>query len=298
MTSELEGRLRQRMEHATAQIQVPHGLAREAARHRRRRIMTQAGAAAATAGAVAAAAVVAGTSGAARDTGTVVTARLASNIESALDAAVTSDDIVHLRNTNGLEDDWYYRGPQQELTRTMVISKYGQPLSDFASTETPTRSTNTNVDYGDKVWWALAWKRDGMTTPPPRQTSCSAPISVNPHQDPATLAANVREALACGQLTNEGIENTNGVNAIKLISVRRAQPPHPPAVYAVTLWVDPVTYLPTRWQSSTTALGHTFGWDQNITWLPPTSANLAQLRVSIPTGFTHVPPPQAQSGSR
>jgi hypothetical protein len=37
-------------------------------------------------------------------------ARLASKIESAVDAAATGNDIVYLQNTNGLEGDWYYRG--------------------------------------------------------------------------------------------------------------------------------------------------------------------------------------------
>jgi hypothetical protein len=54
MSTDLEERLRQRMEQATAHIQVPPGLARRAARHRRRRIV-RAGAAAAAAAAVAAA---------------------------------------------------------------------------------------------------------------------------------------------------------------------------------------------------------------------------------------------------
>jgi hypothetical protein len=54
MSTDLEGRLRERMEHATAQIQMPLGLARQAARHRQRRIVLRA-AAAATAAAAAAA---------------------------------------------------------------------------------------------------------------------------------------------------------------------------------------------------------------------------------------------------
>jgi hypothetical protein len=58
MSTGLEERLRQRMEQATAQIQVPRGLARRAERHRQRRILIRAGAAAATAAAVAAAGIV------------------------------------------------------------------------------------------------------------------------------------------------------------------------------------------------------------------------------------------------
>jgi len=54
MSTDLEERLRQRMEQATAQIQVPRGLARRAARHRRRRIVIRAGAAAAAVAAMAA----------------------------------------------------------------------------------------------------------------------------------------------------------------------------------------------------------------------------------------------------
>lgn len=54
MSTDLEDRLRQRMEQATAQIQLPHGLATRAARHRQRRIAIRAGIAAATAAALAA----------------------------------------------------------------------------------------------------------------------------------------------------------------------------------------------------------------------------------------------------
>ena len=55
MTTDLEARLRQRMQDATAQIELPRGLARRAARQRQRRIAIRAGAAAVTAAAVAAA---------------------------------------------------------------------------------------------------------------------------------------------------------------------------------------------------------------------------------------------------
>jgi hypothetical protein len=58
MSTDLEARLRQRMEHATAEIQMPRGLARRAARHRQRRIALRTGGAAATAAAVAAAGIV------------------------------------------------------------------------------------------------------------------------------------------------------------------------------------------------------------------------------------------------
>jgi hypothetical protein len=58
MSTGLEEQLRQRMEHATAQIQVHRGLALRAARHRQRRMVIRTGAAAATAAAVAAALIV------------------------------------------------------------------------------------------------------------------------------------------------------------------------------------------------------------------------------------------------
>ncbi|MCX2949724.1 hypothetical protein [Lentzea sp. NEAU-D7] len=47
------------------------------------------------------------------------------------------------------------------------------------------------------------------------------------------------------------------------------------------MWVDAATYLPKRWlweQDGATAF--------DVTWLPPTPENLAQLRTSIPDGFT------------
>jgi hypothetical protein len=52
-----------------------------------------------------------------------------------------------------------------------------------------------------------------------------------------------------------------------------------------TWWVDPVSYLPVRIVTA----------DQGITnqvdyaFLPPTPANIASLRVTVPPGFTKTP---------
>lgn len=83
--------LRERMEHATAGIAVPGGLARRAARHRRRKIMTRA-AAAGTAVVVTGAAIAATTAAAPHEGGTIAGTRLVSDIRSALDAAAAGDD--------------------------------------------------------------------------------------------------------------------------------------------------------------------------------------------------------------
>jgi hypothetical protein len=292
MNSGLEEWLRDRMGDATAEIAVPCDLARRADRHRqRRRVMTRAAAVAITAAVVTATAVVAGTT----DTAMTLTARLAGNVESALGTAVAGDDILYAQATDG-QDWWYYRGPGKLVSRLEGFQSAGHPLVDQGFAGTSAGGTLTFVDYGARIWFTRTstGKLPPVSAP---QTSCNTDISVRLGQGSATLAANIREALACGQLTSEGTENVNGVNAIKLVSVQTAPGPRR-AVLTTTLWVDPATYLPARFEQTRTANGQTISVAQNVTWLPPTSANLARLQVPIPAGFEHVPPPGPTSGQR
>jgi len=88
------------------------------------------------------------------------------------------------------------------------------------------------------------------------------------------------------------------VDAIKLVSVRTMTEPEPlggTITTTTTIWVNSVNYLPVRWQFTSDAPGsHQPGAQSpvDITWLAPTSANLARLKVQIPPGFSKVPPPQ------
>ena len=53
-------------------------------------------------------------------------------------------------------------------------------------------------------------------------------------------------------------------------------------------WVSASTYLPLRASLSVPSLH--FSQISSISYLPPTTANLAQLTITIPVGFTHRQP--------
>jgi hypothetical protein len=66
-----------------------------------------------------------------------------------------------------------------------------------------------------------------------------------------------------------------------------------------TLYVNPTTYLPVRMASSTRTFGGRWpsSTDSSVTdvrWLPPTQANIAKARVTIPAGFHRVSSPADQ----
>jgi hypothetical protein len=306
MNTELEDRLWREMREATAGARVPPGLARRAWRNRRRRIMTRGTAAVGTAAAAAVALVAAGTTGASRDADIHTTAYIVKHAESALHTAVTANDIMYLRATDGTGKRWFYLGPQGSSNRYETFSASGQPGMDIGVAVTPASRTLTWVFYRTKTWW----KTEQAATPTPQpaaQNSCSSqiPVGLDVDQSPAVLVANIREALACGQLTNEGTQYVDGVNAIKLVSVRtfHVQMRNPALKHTTnltvtvttTLWVDPASYLPVRWAQDGKVTGRKGivvpSADEDVEWLPPTSANLAQLTVPIPPGFTQVSPP-------
>jgi hypothetical protein len=306
MSTELEDRLWWEMREVTAGARMPPGLARRARRIRRRRIMTRGTAAVGTAAAAAVALVAAGTTGPPRDADSHTTAYIVKHTESALHTAVTANDIMYLRATDGTAERWFYLGPRGSSNRYETFSASGQPGMDIGVAATPASRTITWVFYRTRTWWRM--EQAATPTPQPAaQNSCSSqiPVGLDVDQSPAVLAANIREALACGQLTNEGTQYVDGVNAVELVSVRtfRVQMRDPAlkqttnlaVTVTTTLWVDPASYLPVRWAQDGKVTGRKGivvpSVDQDVEWLPPTGANLVQLTVPIPSGFTRVSSP-------
>ena len=160
-----------------------------------------------------------------------------------------------------------------------------------------TSVTYTSVSYAAKTWSTGTVQADKLRPPgqPGLRGTCLAAICLDLRQDPAALTSDIREALSHGQLTRDGTEDINGVNAIKLVAV--VTKPQASGQFAfvgrTTLWVNPATYLPVRINTNLTAtLGHGqtthIVGTRDVSWLPATSANLADLRVPIPAGFTQV----------
>jgi hypothetical protein len=299
MNAELEDRLQAEMRHATAGARVPPDLARRAWRNRRRRVTTRAAAAAGTA-AVLAAAAVAGTTGASRPSGIHTTAYIVKHVGSALSGAVAANDIMDLRAADGSAETWISSGPAGPESRTKMAWPPGQVYFD-TGTNLKT-DTVTGVNYRTKTWNRFTSPGPSQPYPPP--TSCR---QVGQPDDTATfvmrltlatLAASIREALACGQWSSDGTQHVGGVDAIKLVSVSTVhlsdptQHTHAPGEtlrFTTTAWVDSASYLPLRWMQTILVNGKKVPGpppEYNIQWLPPTSANLAQLTVPIPAGFT------------
>jgi len=293
ISTEFEDRLREEMRYATADVPAPAGLVRRARRSRRRRLAVRTTAAAATAAAVAAAVIV--SNGAAGAPGIYTTGYVVRHVESALDTAAAAHDIAYLRSVNGSMRAWLYDGPQGPTERSESFSPSGQLRTEVGTTVTPAGLEHqTVVDFGTRTWWRQSLQE---WMPPAGQPSCSFPLYLNLRTLPV-LTTDIRNALACGELTNAGTVRVDGITALKLVSVRTLavtvlnQGPPFPATLDWTLWVDPASYLPVRFGYVSTDPRLKDGQPGfDIRWLPPTSANLAQLTMTIPPGFTQVAPP-------
>jgi hypothetical protein len=99
---------------------------------------------------------------------------------------------------------------------------------------------------------------------------------------PATVARDLRAAVSCGTLTEAGRQRVHGLEAIELTS-------SPDSLIPETIWVSPGTYLPVRVVIHPAPGAPGLWQTADISWLKPTTQNLANLAVPIPAGFRQVP---------
>ena len=282
--TDTEDLLRAAMARFTEDVRVPSGLPARADRHlRRRRAAVVASAIASVA--VVTAAVLAGT-GPGRGTQTQTTAYVLTRAEAALAAVSQQDFIQGIRETlsggRGSESVWWY-GEQERITS---YGPGGRPALDSGNQVEGNQEIFTDVDYGHRTW-----DRSTITIP-----SAPAPSSAPPPCAEAGLiqgmglpgpddwAAEFRTALSCGVYQVAATEQVNGVHLIKLTAVH-------PAPATTVFWMDAVTYLPVR---ADIVYGNS-DTDMDVEvfqWLPPTAANLKNLGVPVPAGFTRVAPPK------
>lgn len=131
----------------------------------------------------------------------------------------------------------------------------GQPVVDLSQDAV----ADVFVDYRDHTYTASPG------------TEMSAP-----EYDDVWTPTELRQGLTDGIIRVLGPgEPIDGKPTIKLYrEPRKADVP-------MDLWVDATTYLPVRWQ-----LRQDNSTPFDVTWLPPTPENLAQLTTDIPPGFT------------
>jgi hypothetical protein len=181
---------------------------------------------------------------------------------------------------------WVYG--QQDKFATYASS--GQLASVYGIATAHQQWTGTSVDYQNRTWWQDTWATRRPFAPAP---GCKgAEDGVDPFgQGGVDLAAALRTELSCGDYTMAGTHLVDGVEALELKSASSAGALR----RQMTFWVDPATYLPVR--SVTTLESPPIPGQAQLAgqvqidyrWLAPTPANVAELHVTIPPGFTKVP---------
>ena len=299
MSTDIEQELRGAMERFTGDVRVPPGLAVKAYRHQqKRRVTTRAVAAAGTAAVVAVA--IAGATGAFSSSQppvqTAYTAYVITHVEHALAGPRIGNlvevdrtvflpgstlqpfayNLVGTRGGAGVSSQWdvgyTLRWIYHGTVNFSSFTASGQHVFDWGNT---LAHGTTAVIYGNDTWWT-APAQDGQGGSGSAPSGC-----IQDHEIALGGSAGngwpafIRSQLACGAYTVAGRQVVDGVNTIKITG----------ASGQFTFWVDPVTYLPVQM---------TMGQNQTgFRWLPATPANLAQLKVTVPAGFRHVPAPAA-----
>lgn len=220
---------------------------------------------------------------------TRTTAYVVSHTVKALDAvpgnSVFVMQMTTVPDTNGNDSEhWSYAGQSrlENFTPTgQLVNDYGSSLSGPA-----TQSTKTVIDvnYQNKTWWRSSSNYGNANVPAP-VWNCSNAETDTINGNPQAMASQLQTLLSCGDLKNVGSGTVGGVSYLELSGDIGGGP-------ASSYWVNATTYLPFRFTSPIDG-GPTQEW--NMQWLPATAANLAELNVPVPAGFTQVPPGNSPS---
>jgi hypothetical protein len=178
---------------------------------------------------------------------------------------------------NGVSENWSYplqpRVGQEVHVRSLVLPRnlgdksdtewiYREPAgTQSGSISVATKTEMIDVEYGNRTWsdttgnWGFPSEMAGL-------------------QD-------LRESIADGKFQHVRKTELNGRIVLELTSREKVNGTE----VASTWWVDPATYLPVR--MLTQQAGITYQVDYGF--FPPVPANIAQLTVTIPAGFTRTP---------
>ena len=172
---------------------------------------------------------------------------------------------------NGVSQNWAYPLQPQPGQRAHVHYRLfpsgpgGEDDSELTFTEPsvrqqpiPTKTEVIDVEYGNRTW--------SVTT---------APVAVQ--TETGSLQA-LRESIANGELTIIGKTVLDGQRVLELTT--RAKDAGKGSTQ--TWWVNPATDLPVRTLTVTAQVRIQVDYG----FLPPTSANIAKVKVTIPAGFT------------
>ena len=172
---------------------------------------------------------------------------------------------------NGVQQDWSYpiqpQAGQQVHIRSVLVPSNPADKSDTewiytepsgAKALLPTKNEIIFVQYGNRTW--------------------SDTTALVAWQSPAASLQELRETIATGDFSAARKTELNGQTVLELTSHYRDAGKESEQI----VWVDPATYLPV--QTLSDGGGNKVQVDYGF--LPPTPANMAELKPTIPPGFT------------
>ena len=174
---------------------------------------------------------------------------------------------------NGISQSWAYplqpQTGQKAYVRYMVVPSNGQKDdSELIFTEPsaskqgiPTKTEVIDVQYGNRTW-----------------SDITAPVAVE--TETGDLQA-LRESIVNGKLTVVRKTVIDGQTVLELTTRSKDSS----TGNVETWWVSPATWLPVR----TLTINGAVSIQVDYGFLPPTPANIAKLKVTIPAGFTRTP---------
>jgi hypothetical protein len=264
-----------RMREETREIRASPGLAGTVhARYRRRRFAMRGALAAGLVVAVSVSAAVAldrpaATSGNVAAPPVVDAAFVAAHL-AALGPATDYVVKTRLVRANQVSVQWVDRATGD--MRGDVFAADGSPQTSVSQTgDFRKGATVVYVDFTTRTW--RTYTRDpipnAVVPPAPAPDS----VSLGAYADPQ----NLRSAIDKGWLTVVGPEQVNGVATTHV----RLSLPSPKSV-TIDAWLDDATFLPIRMDNGLPGDRDTM----ELSWLPRTPANLAEVTVTVPAGFT------------
>jgi hypothetical protein len=171
---------------------------------------------------------------------------------------------------DGVTENWSYpiqpQAGQLVRMRSVIVPSGPPDRSDTeyiftepagAKAALPTKTEVIYVQYGNRTW-----------------SDTYAAINT---QSAAASLQELHQTIATGDFTQVGPTVIDGQKVVELIDHYKGG--------EQTVWVNPTTYLPVRTLSD--SAGNTNQVDYEF--LPPTPANMAELKPTIPAGFTKTP---------
>jgi len=208
-------------------------------------------------------------------------------LDQAATAQVNSYRMISVEHGDGLT--YTDVATQQQRIVSALRASSGQPYFQITTTIDGGVYTGTDIEYQHHVWSTFtASSLDAGT-----QVTLSSflPLQGNPNPHVA-----FQQALKAGTITVVGHQSLNGLDTI-LIRVKAASKPGAKIQWPPSwIWIDASTYLVVQTKhfipDLPSAPGGKISWRaivNQVTWLPPTPQNLAQLTVTPPAGFTKIP---------